>query len=116
MYGQYMERKRINARVGWRKGISNDGDDRAEIRTRGSSDDAGGQAYASARRGGLQQNHERIPARQRSVGGIRNPGGPARISADEAQWAAFMAALDMPPTDNPRLRKLLATRAPWDPE
>ena len=35
---------------------------------------------------------------------------------DEAQWAAFMAALDMPPRDNPRLRKLLATRAPWDAE
>lgn len=35
---------------------------------------------------------------------------------DEVQWAAFMAALDMPPKDNPRLRKLLATRAPWDPE
>src|SRR5271155_5781628 len=34
---------------------------------------------------------------------------------DEVQWAAFMAALDMPPKDNPRLRKLLATRAPWDP-
>jgi uncharacterized protein (DUF1778 family) len=35
---------------------------------------------------------------------------------DEVQWAAFMAALDLPPRDNPRLRKLLATRAPWDPE
>jgi len=35
---------------------------------------------------------------------------------DGVQWAAFMAALDMPPRDNPRLRELLATRAPWDPE
>ena len=35
---------------------------------------------------------------------------------DEVQWAAFLAALDTPPRDNPRLRKLLATRAPWDPE
>jgi uncharacterized protein (DUF1778 family) len=35
---------------------------------------------------------------------------------DEVQWAAFMAALDMPPRDNPRLRKLLKTRAPWDLE
>ena len=35
---------------------------------------------------------------------------------DEVQWAAFMAALDIPPKDNPRLRKLLTTRAPWDPE
>jgi uncharacterized protein (DUF1778 family) len=35
---------------------------------------------------------------------------------DEVQWAGFMAALDMPPRDNPRLRKLLKTRAPWDPE
>ena len=35
---------------------------------------------------------------------------------DEVQWAAFMVALDMPPKDNPRLRKLLTTRAPWDSE
>lgn len=35
---------------------------------------------------------------------------------DEVQWAAFQAALDMPPRDNPRLRKLLNTPAPWDPE
>ena len=34
---------------------------------------------------------------------------------DEVQWAAFTAALDMPPRDNPRLRKLLNTPAPWDP-
>jgi uncharacterized protein (DUF1778 family) len=33
---------------------------------------------------------------------------------DAAQWAAFMAALETPPKDNPRLRKLLATKAPWD--
>jgi uncharacterized protein (DUF1778 family) len=35
---------------------------------------------------------------------------------DEFQWTAFMNALDTPPRNNPRLRKLLATRAPWDPE
>jgi uncharacterized protein (DUF1778 family) len=35
---------------------------------------------------------------------------------DAVQWAAFMAALDMPPSDNPRLRKLLAAKAPWDSE
>jgi uncharacterized protein (DUF1778 family) len=34
---------------------------------------------------------------------------------DERQWAAFMEALDTPPEDNPRLRKLLATKAPWEP-
>jgi uncharacterized protein (DUF1778 family) len=33
---------------------------------------------------------------------------------DEARWAAFMAELDVPPKDNPRLRKLLATKAPWE--
>lgn len=33
---------------------------------------------------------------------------------DETQWAAFMKALDTPPEDNPRLRKLLATKAPWE--
>jgi uncharacterized protein (DUF1778 family) len=26
----------------------------------------------------------------------------------------FTAALDAPPTDNPRLRQLLATKAPWE--
>jgi uncharacterized protein (DUF1778 family) len=35
---------------------------------------------------------------------------------DETQWAAFMAELDMPPRDNPRLRRLMALRPPWDPE
>jgi uncharacterized protein (DUF1778 family) len=33
---------------------------------------------------------------------------------DEAQWTAFMEALDTPPEDNPRLRKLLGTKAPWE--
>jgi uncharacterized protein (DUF1778 family) len=33
---------------------------------------------------------------------------------DEAQWAAFMTALGTPPKDNPRLRKLLAAKAPWE--
>jgi uncharacterized protein (DUF1778 family) len=33
---------------------------------------------------------------------------------DESQWAAFMAALDTPPRKNPRLRKLLNTKAPWE--
>src|SRR5271163_263908 len=35
---------------------------------------------------------------------------------DETQWAAFMTALDTPPQDNSRLRRLLALRPPWDPE
>ena len=38
------------------------------------------------------------------------------LQLDEVQWAAFLTALDMPPKDNPRLRKLLTTKAPWDPE
>jgi len=29
-------------------------------------------------------------------------------------FAAFAAALDLPPADNPRLRRLLRTAAPWD--
>jgi uncharacterized protein (DUF1778 family) len=32
---------------------------------------------------------------------------------DEATWKRFHQALDAPPADNPRLRRLLATRAPW---
>jgi uncharacterized protein (DUF1778 family) len=35
---------------------------------------------------------------------------------DEAQWAAFTAALDAPPRDNPRLRRLFALRPPWEAE
>jgi uncharacterized protein (DUF1778 family) len=33
---------------------------------------------------------------------------------DEAQWAAFLAALDAPPSDNPRLRRLMSRRPPWE--
>ena len=33
---------------------------------------------------------------------------------DHAAFRRFAAALDAPPTDNPRLRKLLAKRAPWE--
>ena len=33
---------------------------------------------------------------------------------DEKAFAQFSAALDAPPEDNPRLRELLSTRAPWE--
>ncbi|MBL8138929.1 MAG: DUF1778 domain-containing protein [Acidobacteria bacterium] len=33
---------------------------------------------------------------------------------DGAAFRRFLKALDAPPTANPRLRKLLATRAPWE--
>lgn len=33
---------------------------------------------------------------------------------DAARWDAFVAALDTPPRDNPRLRRLLAKKAPWE--
>lgn len=33
---------------------------------------------------------------------------------DEKAFAKFSAALDAPPQDNPRLRELLRTRAPWE--
>lgn len=33
---------------------------------------------------------------------------------DEDAFERFAEALDAPPSDNPRLRKLLATRAPWE--
>ena len=32
----------------------------------------------------------------------------------DKEFAAFNAALDKPPSDNPRLRKLLRTSAPWE--
>jgi uncharacterized protein (DUF1778 family) len=33
---------------------------------------------------------------------------------DEKTFAKFSAALDAPPEENPRLRELLRTRAPWE--
>ena len=33
---------------------------------------------------------------------------------DDAAWVAFMAALNAPPADNPRLRALMQLRAPWE--
>src|SRR5580698_5377820 len=33
---------------------------------------------------------------------------------DDKQWTAFMAALDAPPADNPRLRTLLARKPAWE--
>ena len=33
---------------------------------------------------------------------------------DEKAYRRFTAALDRPPTENPRLRRLLASRAPWE--
>ena len=33
---------------------------------------------------------------------------------DEKVHRRFTAALDRPPTENPRLRRLLASRAPWE--
>ena len=37
------------------------------------------------------------------------------FSLNAEQWAKFQAALDAPPRDNPRLRKLLNTPGPFDP-
>ena len=36
------------------------------------------------------------------------------LRLDANQFGAFMAQLDAPPAQNERLRKLLATPAPWD--
>src|SRR6266404_7134297 len=33
---------------------------------------------------------------------------------DERTYRRFTAALDKPPAENPRLRRLLASRAPWE--
>ena len=33
---------------------------------------------------------------------------------DDKAYRRFIAALDAPPKDNPRLRKLMARRAPWE--
>jgi len=34
---------------------------------------------------------------------------------DERQWGDLSAMLDAPPTDNPRLRALLARKPAWEP-
>jgi uncharacterized protein (DUF1778 family) len=36
------------------------------------------------------------------------------FSLSEDEFKKFTAMLDRPPKDNPRLRRLLRTRAPWD--
>lgn len=33
---------------------------------------------------------------------------------DDKAYARFLAALDQPPTENRRLRRLLTTKAPWE--
>lgn len=33
---------------------------------------------------------------------------------NDEQWTAFTRALEVAPKDNPRLQKLLTTRAPWE--
>jgi uncharacterized protein (DUF1778 family) len=33
---------------------------------------------------------------------------------DDKAYQRFITALDKPPTDNPRLRRLLSSKAPWD--
>ncbi len=33
---------------------------------------------------------------------------------DDKRWDAFMAALEVPPKNNPKLRKLLARKPAWD--
>jgi len=33
---------------------------------------------------------------------------------DEKAYKRFTAALDKPPSDNPKLRRLLASKAPWE--
>jgi uncharacterized protein (DUF1778 family) len=36
------------------------------------------------------------------------------ITVDEARYERFVAALDDPPAENPRLQRLLARKAPWE--
>jgi uncharacterized protein (DUF1778 family) len=33
---------------------------------------------------------------------------------DEKAYRSFTAALDKPPADNPKLRRLLRSKAPWE--
>lgn len=36
------------------------------------------------------------------------------ISVDKERFDRFVEALDAPPAENPRLQKLLASKAPWE--
>ena len=36
------------------------------------------------------------------------------FTLDEKNFKKFIAALDKPPAENPRLRRLLRTKAPWE--
>ena len=36
------------------------------------------------------------------------------FALDADQWDAFNQALDAPPADNPKLRKLMQAKAPWE--
>jgi uncharacterized protein (DUF1778 family) len=38
-----------------------------------------------------------------------------RFELDDRRWNALVAALSMPPKDNPRLRQLLSRRPAWVP-
>ena len=37
-----------------------------------------------------------------------------RIELDPAAWEQFIAVLDAPPAENPRLRDLMSRKAPWE--
>lgn len=37
------------------------------------------------------------------------------FAMDAEAFKNFQAMLDAPPSDNPKLRRLLATKAPWEP-
>ena len=43
-----------------------------------------------------------------------SPAGRRVFELDEARWAAFMAVLDAPVTDNSALRTLLARKPAWE--
>ncbi len=61
---------------------------------------------------------------RKRVGGL-TPGNSAPVAfenladhrafvLEDAQWTGFMKMLDTPPEDNPRQRRLLETKAPWE--
>lgn len=37
------------------------------------------------------------------------------FTLDAETFEKFLALLDAPPSENPKLRKLMATKAPWEP-
>ncbi|MGH9897006.1 MAG: DUF1778 domain-containing protein [bacterium] len=56
----------------------------------------------------------RVHPRRRDSGSHDGSAGPRLFRLDTDPFKRFAAALDAPPSDSPRLRRLLAKKAAWE--